>query len=176
MGKKKKLMACGALSLAAVAACVPEASGQDLVVYTVDGAAKEYSLGVTNRLVFTGGTIGLADREGSVVETFAFSDVDFITFSYEVTGIADVWDGSRPDGGGNVIHYTDGHTLYVGLYGESGPCRVVICSANGAMVGCVDGVSQGYKDSCTYYTVDISSLPSGIYVGSIGEASFKFMK
>ena len=181
--KKNERTLFGALLLAAAGCACPALQAQNLVVHTLDGGSKSLSLKEASRLVFADGEIRVGDKNGRLLETFAYADVNFIAFSDLPTGILPVWEADGREEGGEVLHYNNGRLLYIGLsqYDRS---RVEIYSVDGIRLLSVMPVGEGsiftYDSNANseriYWSVDISSLPAGTYVCTVGETSFKFTK
>ena len=181
--KKNERTLFGALLLAAAGCACPALQAQNLVVHTLDGGSKSLSLKEASRLVFADGEIRVGDKNGRLLETFAYADVNFIAFSDLPTGILPVWEADGSEEGGEVLHHNNGRLLYIGLsrYDRS---RVEIYSVDGIRLLSVMPVGEASiftydsdaNSSRDYFSVDISSLPAGTYVCTVGETSFKFTK
>ena len=134
-----------------------------LVVHSVDGSLLEASLGEVKSLAFNESGFNVNSFKGQALGNFAFENVKKIEFVSEVSGVGDVVANVSNLGlsvSRNVLRVTGwgaNESAPMAVYGVSGQCLLNEANWNGG-------------------DINISNLPSGVYVLKVKNETFKFRK
>lgn len=138
---------------------------KDLVVETKAGTSQTFNISGIQRLDFSnqGVTVVSKDKDGT---TFAFDDIKKITFVSAANGISQI----KTEGatGQTIFISNDGNSLTVKGWNPAQYADVSVFSVGGARVL----EAKGWNGQ----TVNISALPSGVYVVRVGNKTGKFRK
>ena len=159
----KKKLGLFAFVLAMAGSWSPMQAQVKLVVHSVDGTLLTTSLDEVKSLVFNESGFSVNPLKGQSLGTFDFSKVSKIEFVSETTGIGDLI--ANPSRLGlsvsrsslKVTGWNAGESATVALYSMSGQC----CYQDNSWSGEV---------------INISTLPSGVYVLKVNNETFKFSK
>lgn len=134
-----------------------------LVIHSVDGSLLEKSLGEVKSLAFKEGGFSVSDLKGQALGDFAFSKVQKIEFISDITGIGETIEESSKLGL-NVSR----NTLIVTGWAGNQPGVVTIVGMSGQRLY--------HATNWDGAAIDISALPSGVYVLKVNNETFKFRK
>lgn len=162
MKKQSKVLATALLTLLTSAAALAD----DVTTVMVVTSAGETGYPVDNTTVMKFGdddmTVISADSEGT---TYALDEIQKIVFGAAPTGIQTI--ATAKPQGATLFISANGNQMKVNGWTE-GAARLTVYNMQGAIVS---GQSSWQGE-----TVDISSLPHGIYIVKVGNKTAKFRK
>lgn len=158
----KKKLGLVALALALTSGWSTMQAQVKLVVHSVDGTLLEANLGDVKSLAFKETGFNLSSKANQLLGQFAFKDVKKIEFLSTTTGVSDVIANSSQLGlniSHNALKITgwNGNSTPVNIFGVSGQCYYNEANWNGS-------------------EIDITTLPTGVYVLKVNNETFKFRK
>ena len=118
------------------------------------------AVGDIGKITFTESTMDVYGKDSGKIGTFSLSDITKLFFSDKEGNVTEI----NPDGA--LKFAKTGNTLKVD--GLSAPADAFIVSTSGLIV-----MQQKQRDG---NSLDISSLTDGVYILSVGNAAFKFIK
>jgi len=148
----KKMVICAAL----LAACTQGIKADDYNYLTVayNSIEQSITLSTVQKITFSASEVIVATTEGNV--TFPLSQMEKMTFTADPTAIEKL-----PEASDN-LHFENGHLL-------TGSGLIRVYNAGGALIRLANVTEKNGS-------VDISTLPSGLYIISQGKETIKIKK
>ena len=159
----KKKLGLLAVVLAMAGSWSPMQAQVKLVVHSVDGSLLEASLGDVKSLAFNESGFDVNSLKNQTLASFTFENLRKIEIVPDLTGVGDVVADApklRLSVSRNVLKvngWAANETAPVYVYGVSGQCLLNEANWNGG-------------------EINISNLPSGVYVLKVKNETFKFRK
>lgn len=158
MKTMKKILLSAAL-LAPAAAMAQDC----LVVLTADGQRHAHEMGTVGKITFSGGVMSVGGEGGAPDASYRLAEVSKVMFDM-AAGVAP----GRLAGQGAPSLLLRGGWLMGGEADGLWPCQLRVYDAAGRVVASVGG----WRGEA----VDLTALPKGVYVVSVGGYSAKFSK
>lgn len=153
------------LSAMAVAAMAGRAVAAEpaIVVIDTDGSRQEIALGNLDRVTFGASQITVQTCDGQEPLQLAYSSVDRILLNESVSALSSI------AADGRVAVWPTVTSSSVNISGAAEGTMVNVCGADGATVA--SSTAGGGT-----VTIDISSVPQGVYIVAVGSQSVKILK
>lgn len=162
--KKKRFLIPVSAAFTALAAM---AAGPQLVFESVGGGSDIHRISDVSRVKFVAGGLEVANTTRPSVSTYPYESLDKVTFDYEgsFSGVEKV----EPDDAPGIRVYPSPAVESIRVIGMDGNAgRLCVYATDGRCVAAVDDYSGE--------SIDVSALPSGVYIVAVGPTTAKFFK